>query len=307
MRRFFLCLLVLLGAAACRRGRPAPECAADTVAPVRVSPLSALPEERILYLKEHYWDGFDFSDTLFIAAADTLAMLRTLRDYVVICSAPEDPPAIARLMERASDSKAMLTYFAALAERILHDPNSPLRSDGLYQPVLEALAGSPLLDRWERAAPERDLRLLRRNRPGTAASDFRYMDLAGRFGRLYDLRADFTLLFFNNPDCGMCMRLRDELLASPLVGRLVREGRLAVLALYPDEDLDAWRAHARQIPPEWVYGCDPGQEISRRELYDLQAIPSLYLLDGDKRVLLKDAFSAADVERALRGALRPAV
>ena len=34
---------------------------------------------------------------------------------------------------------------------------------------------------------------------------------------------------------------------------------------------------------------DASQAISRQRLYDLKAIPCLYLLDADKRVLLKDA------------------
>lgn len=309
MRRFFLCLLLLAGATACRRGGPLPGrdgVSASEAAAVfrpRISLAGVAPEERAAYLKEHYWDGFDFSDTLFIASADTPGMLRVVYDYAAICSAPEDPAAIARLMERASVSKRMLTYFAGLAGRILYDPASPLCNDELYLPVLEALVRSPLLDRWEKAAPEHDLRLLRRNRPGEAASDFRYREVSGRSGRLYGLRSEYTLLFFNNPDCGMCGRLRDELAASPLLRRLEEQGRLAVLALYPDADFEAWRAHAREMPREWIYGCDPEQEISRGELYDLRAIPSLYLLDRDKRVLLKDAFAAADVERALREAL----
>ncbi|MDE7069200.1 MAG: DUF5106 domain-containing protein [Alistipes sp.] len=307
MRRFFLCLLLWLGAAACRSGRPAPEGGADAASPVRDSAPAVSAGERSGYLKEHFWDGFDFADTLRGAAGDAPGLLRAVRDYVALCSSPEDPAAMARLMERASGSKAMLLCFASLCERILYDPNSPLRSDELYAPVLEALVRSPLLDRWEKMAPEHDLRLIRRNRRGTAAADFRYMELSGRCGRLYDLRADFTLLFFNNPDCGMCARLREELLASPLIGRLVRAGRLAVLALYPDADLGAWRAHAGQMPREWVYGCDPAQAIAGEELYDLRAIPSLYLLDGEKRVLLKDVFSVSEVEHALREALGPQI
>ena len=36
-------------------------------------------------------------------------------------------------------------------------------------------------------------------------------------------------------------------------------------------------------------------------LYDLAAIPSLYLLDADKRVLVKDAADVALVEAAIDG------
>lgn len=145
-------------------------------------------------------------------------------------------------MRKASGSKTMLEYFAMLAERVLHDPNSPLHSDELYIPVLEALVASPWLDEWEKIAPEHDLRMALQNRVGLPANDFRYTLASGRTGTLYGIRADYTLVFFNNPDCGMCERIRAEIVASPLLSEMIRAGRLEVLALYPDEDLTAWRS-----------------------------------------------------------------
>jgi hypothetical protein len=41
------------------------------------------------------------------------------------------------------------------------------------------------------------------------------------------------------------------------------------------------------LPKEWIVGTDR-EEIKQRCLYDLKAMPSLYLLDGDKKVILKD-------------------
>ena len=37
-----------------------------------------------------------------------------------------------------------------------------------------------------------------------------------------------------------------------------------------------------------INSYDAGQSIVTRELYDLKASPTLYLLDKDKRVILKD-------------------
>ena len=42
------------------------------------------------------------------------------------------------------------------------------------------------------------------------------------------------------------------------------------------------------MPAGWMVGMD--REVVKNEaLYDLKAMPSLYLLDGNKQVLLKDA------------------
>ena len=58
---------------------------------------------------------------------------------------------------------------------------------------------------------------------------------------------------------------------------------------YPDEDLAAWRDHASQASPLWLCGFDFEGVLKSDTMYYLRAIPSLYLLDAERRVLLKDA------------------
>ena len=61
------------------------------------------------------------------------------------------------------------------------------------------------------------------------------------------------------------------------------------LSLHPDEDLNLWRNHLNELSDKWVNGYDKGQVLTHGLLYDLSSIPSFYLLDKDKKVLLKDA------------------
>ena len=42
------------------------------------------------------------------------------------------------------------------------------------------------------------------------------------------------------------------------------------------------------VPPGWIEGRDEGEQLTREEVYDLKAMPTLYLLDAQKRVVLKD-------------------
>jgi hypothetical protein len=42
-------------------------------------------------------------------------------------------------------------------------------------------------------------------------------------------------------------------------------------------------------PEEWYNGFDPDCVIRNTGLYNVRAIPSLYLLDAEKKVILKDA------------------
>ena len=203
------------------------------------------------------------------------------------------------LMRRAAVSRPMLDYFAMLADRVLGDPNSPLRNDEFYIPVLRAQLSSPWYDEYERLAPEYRLSLASQNRIGEQANDFRYTLASGATGTLYGLRAEYVLLFINNPGCPMCREIREAISASPMLTELIEHGRLRVLALYPDENLDEWRAYREQIPASWINAYDDGCVLREKGLYDLSAIPSLYLLDAQKRVLVKDATDVALVEEVI--------
>ena len=79
-----------------------------------------------------------------------------------------------------------------------------------------------------------------------------------------------------------------QLKASQLITQKIKSGEIRLLAFYPDEDLEIWEKHHSDIPAEWINGYDKEQKVKLQKLYDLKAIPTLYLLDADKRVLQKD-------------------
>ena len=97
----------------------------------------------------------------------------------------------------------------------------------------------------------------------------------------------------------MCREVREQLLSSPLHNELTERGDLKVLVLYPDEDLTAWKEHLTDYPTAWINGYDKGCHIERKNLYNINAIPALYLLDKQKMVLVKDSTNVAEIEQIL--------
>ena len=59
---------------------------------------------------------------------------------------------------------------------------------------------------------------------------------------------------------------------------------MQVVAVYIDDEIDAWQK--AQYPSAWLSVYAP--EIDQQDLYDIKALPTLYLLNTQKRVLLKD-------------------
>lgn len=257
--------------------------------------------QQLEFARDHFWDNFRFADTTALATVDTVAMLQRFGQFTALCTPePTNGLPMQRLMKRAAASRPMMDLFLFLADQVLHDPNSPLRSDEFYIPVLEAQLAASWYDEYERIAPAYDLEMARKNRIGHPAADFAYTTANGITRSLYDLKAEFVLLFFNNPDCAMCKGLREQIGSSEVLSSLIVEGRLKVLALYPDEDLKAWQAYRPNIPAHWINAYDKGCVIREQHLYDINAIPSLYLLNSEKRVLVKDSTEVGELEAALQ-------
>lgn len=307
MKRYFAyIIIVFIGSlsVACRQraevSSSAPAKAESAVTFTPVTPPAMLSGEPLrAYMVEHYWDKFDFSDTLFIAKIDPQQMLRAYAVYVSYMADDEASKCMSQLMQRAQTSRSMFDYFMRLGETILHDPNSDFRSDEKYIPVLEAAVASPLYDEYERMPYQYDLQIARQNRVGHKANDFRYTLASGKSAMMSSIKSDYLLIFLSNPGCEMCRAVREDIIASQRLTELVKSGKLSILVLYPDEDIEAWRAHLSDYPATWINAYDKGMEITRNRLYDLKAIPSLYLLDSQKQVLLKDCTGVAQIEYVL--------
>ena len=246
-----------------------------------------------------YWDDFDFDHPERITEYDTVDIICALSDYVVVIPPSKADSLLRNLITRASAHRPTLDFFAMVMEVVLHDPNSPVRNDEYYIPVLETLLASPLLDDYDRIAPEYDLALAKQNRIMHTANDFVYTTANGKRARLHDIKADYVILMFSNPGCPMCREIMEEISASPLLNEMQERGSLKVISLYPDADLEAWRAHLGDMPERWIKAFDEGMIISSQRLYNLNAIPSLYLLDKDKCVLVKDGTSIPQIENTI--------
>lgn len=266
------------------------------------TPPAILPEnERREFVAEHYWERFDFADTTW--CADTAALERAFAPWAVLLgSLPQERAAALSgdLIRRAETEPSMQLRFAELAELFFYEVNSPFRNEELYIPVLEALLESRTIDTLYKTRPRILLEWALKNRPGTKAADFVYTCGDGTTGRLYGIDAEYTLLLFYTPDCPNCAAVERYILASEAFTSLTGPGRMKVLAVYPGEDPELWREHLPQMPAEWIVGRDAQRVIDNQVLYDIRATPSLYLLDREKRVILKDA-RVEQIEAWLRG------
>lgn len=248
------------------------------------------PEERADYLAMHYWDSFNFSDTSYLrfpevteqAFADYLDVLR-------LVSFPTVSSSLKRMVKQAATNQQMLLYFTELYEKYLSEPASPFRNEEWLIPVLEVVTRSSVLEEADKIRPAYLLEQLLKNRVGEQATDFTYTSIDGQHGSLYHTEAPRLVLFFYDPDCHTCQETVEDMAASAFLREQIEAGKLKVLAVYPGEEAEVWQSYREKIPVSWINACDRSGKLINDELYDFKLFPVLYLLDREKKVLLKDA------------------
>lgn len=296
-------LAVAMAAAACGQRKDGPSLPRP-FPQVQVPAMVTDMTEAASYLAEHYWDEFTDTSTLYPCDSSLVNGVRKIdleqmyaNWLAILDMVPLDEAAASadRLFRRISSveskdtSSNVFETMTGLTRKYLYDPNSPFRNEDIYLPFVRAMSESPFIPEGLKAGYGYDAMMCALNSVGSRAADFTFCDRNGRRYTLYGIKADYTILFFSNPGCAACKEIIDVLDSEPHVNSMIESGRLAVLNIYIDSDLAEWRKYMPMYPDSWYNGYDPDYVIRTDVLYNVRAIPSLYLLDKDKTVLMKDA------------------
>lgn len=234
------------------------------------------------YIAIHFWDRMPFTDTS--RSLDTAFMEQNFANFLSVLSLARidsAKEAVRRMLDGASLNQDVYNFVADIAEKYLHDPNSPMRSRDLH--VLFLLETTKKLTDPARLA--RANHLLRRGMlccPGDRAMDFRFIDRSGATKRLSDVAgAENTILIFYDPDCTQCKETITMLASqSALPG-------VSIVAMDFVGDREIWESTKDSMPQSWTvgYAIDP---VEDKEYYIIDATPTIYILDKNFRILAAD-------------------
>ena len=186
-----------------------------------------------------------------------------------------------------------------LAEQRFSNAADSLHNEGLYLAVLKHATESFVLSGAEIERQRLLLMGAKKNMIDSEAADFDYVTAGDKaVHHLKDLKANYILVYFNNPDCESCEKVKERLAASEQINQLVNSKKLIVLAIYPYENQKLWKKS--KYPKMMINGWNQSQNIEQGELYDLPTLPCFYLLDKDYKVLIKNEGSLNKVEAMLK-------
>jgi hypothetical protein len=225
-----------------------------------------------------------------------------LKDFVLASTGPDKEKA-ARLVDSiikdaANDSVVYKKTDAFLGKAFGH-PNSIYRNQALYSKLLKAKINKKWLGSNDKEKAKERLQLLQQNNIGNPANEFTYITPTGYEKRMYDIKANFLLIYFNNPECNACKEMKQALSSSIIINQKLKIGALKILSIYTDKDEKLWWDYLSKYPESWIQGRDEDEHLYKNKVYDLIAIPTVYLLDKNKKVLLKDGVDVGEIEREL--------
>ncbi len=252
-------------------------------------------EQRAGYLSEHYWDNYNFADTLllkskevteqgFVNFIDILNRFNldnaskgvahkdiaqkgiTRKDITQKGIAQKDitQQGIACFTRKAFSNAAAKERFENLIEHYFEDQLSPVRNDRVYLIFLEEMKNSPCFDETEKERIAFKIKTTNKNLPGDIAINFKFKDENGKEHQLSDYKDQKVILYFYDPDCENC------------------------------HEVSAWLKQ-QTIPADIkVLKMIADNHISY--MYSLKNMPTIFLLDKENKVILKDCTAQELIE-----------
>ena len=240
------------------------------------SPIAA----QVLLPQYSVWEGFAFENKQLVESREAEERFARFLLYIAQQAPAQQAEQIGELLAKAEKNN-VTERFLTLAEKYLYDPNSPYRNDEQYLLFLQYAATHQFADYTTNPRYQKHYTMVQKNRVGTPAADFPFTTQAGEEGHLYGVQSPYILLFFHDPNCEECQLVKQHLASQH--AHFAQKG-VQVVAVYIDDEIEAWKSAS--YPSAWLSVYAP--EIDQQDLYNIKALPTLYLLNTRKLVLLKD-------------------
>ena len=231
----------------------------------------------------HYWDNYDFQNPQMFVEGDAI-----LGYFYLMMDVPVDVSnaSIKSTLTKASQNNQIFSLFIDTYRVYLMNPQSYCCDYERYLAVCEFVINDEKINKYAKFDFKLEKNIILTNRVGEKAASFSVFDNNNNAIALDEIESEYLLLFFNNPNCSICMKTKDDMANSEIINTLIDSGRLKVFAVCPYDEYDLWEV--TEYPDNWLDGFDKEQTINNEKLYYFLESSSIYLLDKDKRVLKKD-------------------
>lgn len=240
------------------------------------------------FVRQHYFDNLDFTDSRLLRTNYFYSYLDNYMENWVDQDATSLAQAASEIVGKAQGNQQV---FEQLLSRFLNNSlNSKLMG---MENTWARLAEDYIFDNPSIRMDSTELRNLRsqyevikENRIGMKAHNLSLETLNGDSLNLYDIEGDYLVLFFYNPTCGHCHK-EIKTINEELYPKYKDRGvRFVTMNIFPEKT--GWQNFVEELKiGDWYNLADPKHKSQYWIYYDTTAVPSVYLLDKDKKIIAK--------------------
>jgi thiol-disulfide isomerase/thioredoxin len=248
---------------------------------------SLLWVKRYGWLRDHYFDGVDFSDERLLRSPVLYNRLNQYFNRILIQSPDSLIPQVDRIIDRARSNDKVYQYVVIYLLNNYQQSNI-MGLDAVYVHLAEKYylaGGAPWADSTLLAKLQDRIDHLKPNLIGHKAHDLKMETVDGQWVDLYEMDAPYVILYFWDPNCGHCK------VATPKLHELYKEFHdkgVEVMAIYIYDNKEVWKKYLEDHDLlDWINVWDPYQLTRFRRYYDVYSTPIIYVLDKDKKIIAK--------------------
>ncbi len=252
--------------------------------------------------KVHYFDNVDFSDSRLLRTPIIEGKINTYFDRVLIPHPDSIIPQAIALVEKSKTNKEVYQYVLSFlvnkfqtSERMGMDGVFVALSEKYYLTGQAWWADQKLVDK----IAER-VKALKPNLIGNSAPDLWLPNPYGKYFRLSELKSKITVVYFWDPECSHCKTVTPNL--KKTYDKFKSKG-LEVYGVYTQGDQPKWMDYISKHDLNWINVWDPTFSSNFRNLYDIYATPVIYVLDANKKIVIKRV-SVETLEQYLEAELK---
>ncbi|MDR3133810.1 MAG: DUF5106 domain-containing protein [Prevotellaceae bacterium] len=265
-----------------------PEAPEPNISPMSPNPDSLRQAYFMNFYKEHFFDNINFSDVRLLRIPVLTNLFSTYFAQVLPPEKEVLQAQVAFLVDKAKVNREVYEFTVRYLYNFFR--NAPYPE---IEPVALDIADKYVVldaDAWTDEAyvskVREAARLDKLNPFGSTATNLKLQDPNGQFIELHDVQAPYTVLYFFNPLCGTCA------MVTPILWETYQEYRnkgLQVYAVYVDKNKTDWLPYiTEKYQFDWINVWSPDETENIYAKYDIHAIPTIYLLDNEKKIVLKN-------------------
>jgi len=243
------------------------------------------------YVSEHFFDTFAWEDERLLQTPVLYNKFRTFAQHISQMDAEITIPIVLKALDASKKNRNLHFALFDFLEREFGNYRSPYRDVLLYIEMLKNILQVPDVEETRKLFYEHELKLITKNQEGEQAIDFNILLSNEDTTNLYAIDADLLVIYFQNPDCPTCGEFREKMKNMESLYRAISSGKLKVLTIYFEENEELWRNYIKtKALTNWLHGWNYDLQISEKRLYDVRNIPTIMILDRDKKVIKRDIF-----------------